>query len=64
MGPIAEDLEEAGLGFFVERNLNGEPTALRNEHKLTYLLIPLVKEMKEKIDSLETRLIELENANV
>ena len=64
MGPIAEDLEEAGLGFFVERNLNGEPTALRNEHKLAYLLIPLVKEMKEKIDSLETRLIELENANV
>lgn len=64
MGPIAEDLEESGLGFFVERNLNGEPTALRNEHKLAYLLIPLVKEMKEKIDSLETRLIELENANV
>ena len=64
MGPIAEDLEESGLGFFVERNLNGEPTALRNEHKLAYLLIPLFKEMKEKIDSLETRLIELENANV
>jgi hypothetical protein len=64
MGPIAEELEEAGLGFFVERNLKGEPTALRNEHKLTYLLIPLVKDMKDKIDTLETRILELENTNV
>ena len=64
MGPIAEELEEAGLGFFVERNLNGQPTALRNEHKLTYLLIPLVKDMKEKIDLLESRIVELEKTNV
>ena len=64
MGPIAEELEEAGLGFFVERNLNGEPTALRNEHKLTYLLIPLVKDMKDKIDTLESRILELETTNV
>lgn len=64
MGPIAEDLEEAGLGFFVERNLNGEPTALRNEHKLAFLLIPLVKDMKEKIDILESRIIQLEGNNV
>ena len=64
MGPIAEELEEAGLGFFVERNLNGQPTALRNEHKLTYLLIPLVKDMKEKIDLLESRILELETTNV
>ena len=64
MGPIAEELEEAGLGFFVERNLNGQPTALRNEHKLTYLLIPLVKDMKDKINILETRILELEKANV
>jgi hypothetical protein len=64
MGAIAEELEEAGLGFFVERNLNGQPTALRNEHKLTYLLIPLVKDMKEKIDLLESRILELETTNV
>jgi len=64
MGPIAEDLEEAGLGFFVERNLEGQPTALRNEHKLAFLLIPLVKDMKDKIDLLETRIMELENGNV
>jgi hypothetical protein len=64
MGPIAEELEEAGLGFFVERNLNGQPTALRNEHKLAYLLIPLVKDMKNKIDTLETRILELETTNV
>ena len=64
MGPMAEDLEEVGLGFFVERNLNGQPTALRNEHKLAYLLIPLVKDMKNKIDTLENRILELENINV
>lgn len=64
MGPIAEDLEEAGLGFFVERNLDGNPTALRNEHKLVFLLIPLVKDMKNQIDSLQIRLTELENTNV
>jgi hypothetical protein len=64
MGPIAEDLEEAGLGFFVERNLDGKPTALRNEHKLAFLLIPMVKDMKDKIDTLEARLLGLENANV
>jgi hypothetical protein len=64
MGPIAEDLEDAGLGFFVERNLAGKPVALRNEHKLAFLLIPMVKDMKDKIDTLETRLVQLENANV
>lgn len=64
MGPIAEELEEAGLGFFVERNLKGEPTAIRNEHKLTYLLIPLVKDMKDKMDIMEAKILELENANV
>lgn len=64
MGPIAEELEEAGLGFFVERNLSGQPTALRNEHKLTYLLIPVVKDIKNKIDTLENRILELENTNV
>lgn len=63
-GPIAEDLEEAGLGFFVERNLNGEPTALRNEHKLAFLLIPIVRDMKNKIDMLESKLNELEARGV
>ena len=64
MGPIVEELEEAGLGYFVERNLNGEPTSLRNEHALAYLLIPLVKDMKDKIDILESKINELEAKNV
>jgi len=64
MGPIVEELEEVGLGYFVQRNLNGEPTALRNEHALFYLLIPLVKDMKDKIDTLELKINELEIKNV
>lgn len=63
-GPIAEDLEDAGLGLFVQRNLNGQPTALQNEHKLAFLLIPIIRELKEKIEIMDQRILDLENSNV
>ena len=63
-GPIAEDLEDAGLGLFVQRNLNGEPTALQNEHKLALLLIPIIRDLKETIQTMDQRILELENKNV
>jgi len=64
MGPIVEDLEEAGLGIFVERNLNGQPTSLRNPQNMAFLLIPVVRDLKAQVDTLEARLIELEGNNV
>jgi hypothetical protein len=60
-GPIAEDLEDAGLGLFVQRNLKGEPTSLLNEHKLPLLLIPIMKELKEKVEAMEQKILELES---
>jgi len=63
-GPIAEDLEDAGLGLFVQRNLNGQPTALQNEHKLAFLLIPIIRELKEKIQIMDQKILELESNNV
>jgi hypothetical protein len=64
MGPIVEDLEEAGLGIFVERNLNGQPTSLRNPQNMSFLLIPVVRDLKAQVDTLEARLLELEANNV
>lgn len=63
-GPIVEDLEDAGLGLFVERNLNGEPTSLRNPQNISFLLIPVVRDLKAKVDMLEAKLLELEGNNV
>lgn len=63
-GPIVEDLEEAGLGLFVQRNLNGEPTSLVNPQNMVFLLIPVVKDLKAQVDILEARLLELEGSNV
>ena len=60
-GPIAEDLEDAGLGLFVQRNLKGQPTSLINEHKLALLLIPIVKELKEKIQLMDQKILDLES---
>lgn len=60
-GPIAEDLEDAGLGLFVQRNLKGQPTSLINEHKLALLLIPIVKELKEKIQVMDQKILDLES---
>ena len=60
-GPIVEDMEAAGLGLFVERNLDGLPTSFRNEQKYSLLLIPIVRDMKLKIEELELKVLELEN---
>jgi len=60
-GPIVEDMEEAGLGLFVERNLDGLPSAFRNEQKYSLLLIPIVRDMKLKIEELESKILELES---
>jgi hypothetical protein len=60
-GFIVEDLEEAGLGYFVQRNLNGQPTSLKDPWFISALLIPLVKEMKQEIVSLQSKVLELES---
>jgi hypothetical protein len=60
-GPIVEDLEDAGLGMFVQRNLNGQPTSLKNEQKIPMLLIPIVRELKEKINIMEQKILDLES---
>lgn len=52
-GLIAEDLEEAGLGYFVQRNMNGEAQQLMNSHELAWLLIPIVRDLKERLEILE-----------
>lgn len=62
LGLIAEDLEDAGLGYFVQRDMQGRPTQLMDAHELSYLLIPIVKDMKEEISVLKTRIETLENA--
>ena len=62
LGLIAEDLEDAGLGYFVQRDMQGRPTQLMDAHELSYLLIPIVKDMKEEIAVLKTRIKTLENA--
>jgi hypothetical protein len=62
LGLIAEDLEDAGLGYFVQRDMQGRPTQLMDAHELSYLLIPIVKDMKEEIAVLKTRIETLENA--
>jgi len=61
LGLIAEDLEDAGLGYFVQRDMQGRPTQLMDAHELSYLLIPIVKDMKEEIAVLKTRIETLEN---
>ena len=63
-GPIVEDLEDAGLGLFVQRNLNGEPTSLVNPQNMVFLLIPVVRDLKSQINLLQDKIIELENKNV
>jgi hypothetical protein len=62
LGLIAEDLEDAGLGYFVQRDMQGRPTQLMDAHELSYLLIPIVKDMKEEISILKNRIETLESA--
>jgi hypothetical protein len=61
LGLIAEDLEDAGLGYFVQRDMQGRPTQLLDAHELSFLLIPIVKEMKQEIVELKSRIETLEN---
>jgi hypothetical protein len=60
MGIIAEDLEEAGLGYFVQRDMYGRPTQLLDVHELSNLLIPIVRDMKQEIADLKNRIELLE----
>lgn len=60
MGLIAEDLEEAGLGYFVQRDMYGRPTQLLDVHELSNLLIPIVRDMKQEIADLKNRIELLE----
>ena len=63
-GPIVEDLENIGLGLFVQRNLNGEPTSLVNPQNMVFLLIPVVKDLKAQVDDLEAKILDMESNNV
>jgi hypothetical protein len=61
-GPIAEDIDASGLGYFVQRDLTGQITSFRNEQKYPYLLIPIVRDLKLKVEEMEARILELENS--
>ena len=56
-GMIAEDLEEAGLGYFVERDMHGRPTNLNDMMSFPLLLIPIIKELKQEVQSLKDSII-------
>jgi hypothetical protein len=56
-GMIAEDLEEAGLGYFVERDMHGRPTNLNDMMSFPLLLIPIIKELKQEVKSLQDSII-------
>jgi len=52
-GLIAEDLEEVGLGMYIQRGQDGREIEGIYYDRLLTLLIPLVREQKEKIERLE-----------
>jgi len=56
-GMIAEDLEDAGLGYFVERDMQGRPTNLNDMMSFPLLLIPIIKELKQEVQSLKDSII-------
>lgn len=60
-GPIAEDIDGAGLAYFIERDLDGKITSFKNEQKYPFLLIPIVRDLKLKMEQMENRILELEN---
>lgn len=60
-GLIAEDLHDLGLGIFVEYDIKERPAGISYD-KLGAALIPYVKELYDKLESIELRLGELENA--
>ena len=53
-GMIAEDLADAGLEMLVRRDDNGEVDGIQYE-RLACALIPVVRELKEKINKLEEK---------
>ncbi len=59
-GLIAEDMEAAGLGYFVQRDMQGRPSGLINIHEMHLLYIPIMKELKESLEQLTTRVSALE----
>ena len=56
-GMIAEDLEDAGLGYFVERDMQGRPTNLNDMMSFPLLLIPIIKELKQEVQSLKNSIV-------
>ncbi|WP_273708753.1 gp58-like family protein [Leuconostoc mesenteroides] len=52
-GMIAEDLRDAGLEYLVQYGEDNEVEGI-NYDRVTLLLIPLVKELKERIEELES----------
>ena len=62
IGLIAEDLEEAGLSYFVERDMQGRPTNLQNMIDLPQFLIPIIRDLKAEVSELKSRLEVVENA--
>jgi hypothetical protein len=60
-GPIAEDIDSAGLAYFIERDLEGKITSFKNEQKYPFLLIPIVRDLKLKVEQMENRILELES---
>lgn len=61
IGLIAEDLEDAGLSYFVERDMQGRPTNLQNMVDLPQLLIPIIRDLKIEVSNLKSRLEAIEN---
>lgn len=59
-GLIAEDMEAAGLGYFVQRDMEGRPSGLINIHEMHLLYIPIMKELKESLEQLTNRVTALE----
>lgn len=59
-GLIAEDMNEAGLDLLVQYDDEGLPSGI-DYPKVGVALIPVIKRLKEKVESLEARIVELEN---
>lgn len=53
-GVVAEELEDAGLGMFVTYNSDGTTSGVMYD-RLGLLLIPVVRELRERLERLENR---------
>lgn len=61
VGAIAEDLHEAGLGALVSYTADGEPESIMYD-RIGAVLIPVVRELRDRVDELETTLKEMADA--